>query len=369
MGCVVTMNVLRQHGKVAWIVPEFKNGRSLWRMAQSFCLPHVPSGIMNISKTERMITTHLGGLFGIYSADNIDAIRNEWFNVVVLDEAARISEEARNDAIGPTLADANGDELDISTPKGLNWFFTEYQKGISDQQTVMSWTAPSCANPNPNIKHAYELAKTRMPELTFRQEWNGEFVDAEGAVFRRIRDAATVEPINEPVKDRQYIAGVDVAASVDYTVVSVMDVQSRQLVYLDRFNRVDYGVLEDRLHSVYERFHLVSMCIESNSIGQPVIDNLNGRGMYVIPFTTTSATKQTIITQLQAAFEHSEIGIINDPILIGELLSFESKRSPSGSFSYSAPEGMHDDCVMSLAIAWHSLLPVSNFVSDPYANW
>ena len=35
---------------------------------------------------------------------------------------------------------------------------------------------------------------------------------------------------------------------------------------------------------------------------------------------------------------------------IGE---FESKRNASGGFSYSAPDGMHDDCVMSLAIAWH----------------
>src|ERR1035437_7083624 len=166
--------------------------------------------------------------------------------------------------------------------------------------------------------------------------------------------AATVAAIDGPVKDRQYIAGVDVAASVDYTVISVMDVASKQLVYLDRFNRVDYSVLEDRLHACYQTFNMQSMTVEANSIGQPVIDNLNNRGMSIIPFTTTSATKQSIITNLQAAFEHSEIGIINDPVLIGELLSFESKRSPSGSFTYSAPEGMHDDCVMSLAIAWNS---------------
>jgi len=74
--------------------------------------------------------------------------------------------------------------------------------------------------------------------------------------------------------------------------------------------------------------------------------------MNIIPFTTTNATKQTIITNLQSAFEHGEIGIYNDPILIGELLSYESKRNASGSFSYSAPDGMHDDCVMSLALAW-----------------
>jgi hypothetical protein len=77
--------------------------------------------------------------------------------------------------------------------------------------------------------------------------------------------------------------------------------------------------------------------------------------MTVIPFTTTSATKQGIITKLQSGFEHGEIKAVNDPVLIGELLSFEAKRSPSGSYQYSAPGGMHDDTVMSLAIGWNAL--------------
>jgi phage terminase large subunit-like protein len=97
------------------------------------------------------------------------------------------------------------------------------------------------------------------------------------------------------------------------------------------------------------------MKIEANSIGQPVIDQLAKRRMNIIAFTTTSATKQTIIQNLQSAFENGEIAILNDPVLLGELLSFESKRNASGSFSYAAPEGMHDDCVMSLAIAWDGL--------------
>jgi len=124
------------------------------------------------------------------------------------------------------------------------------------------------------------------------------------------------------------------------------------MVYMDRFNRVDYNVLIDRLAAVHNRWNCTAMKIEANSIGQPVIDALVGKNISVVPFTTTSATKQTIIQNLQAAFENSDIRILNDPILIGELLSFESKRNQSGSFSYAAPEGLHDDTVMALAIAW-----------------
>jgi hypothetical protein len=43
---------------------------------------------------------------------------------------------------------------------------------------------------------------------------------------------------------------------------------------------------------------------------------------------------------------------LNDPVLIGELQAYEMERLPGGSFRYSAPDGMHDDCVMSLALAW-----------------
>ena len=127
------------------------------------------------------------------------------------------------------------------------------------------------------------------------------------------------------------------------------------MAYMDRFNRVDYPVLIDRLESVYHRYNLTSMTVEANSIGRPVIDELVTRGLVIVPFTTTSATKQAIIQSLQAAFENAQIKVLNNPVLIGELLSFESKRAPSGSFTYSAPDGMHDDCVMSLAIAWNGL--------------
>ena len=48
------------------------------------------------------------------------------------------------------------------------------------------------------------------------------------------------------------------------------------------------------------------MTVETNSIGAPVIDALYSRGLPIIPFTTTSATKQTAITGLQSAFEHGE---------------------------------------------------------------
>lgn len=357
MGGALSLGTASQGGKVAWIVPIYKNGRSLWRWAENTCAPLKRTGEAMVNKSERTIdfpTT--GGYLGIYSSDNEDSIRGESFDLAILDEAARISETAWTDAIQPTLADTDGDAILISTPRGRNWFWNEYQRGLADKVMQASWTAPSSANPNHNIQRAAILAKSRVPELTYRQEWMGEFVDAGGAVFRRVQEAAILLPLDNPQEGRQYICGVDVAASIDYTVVTVLDVSSKQMVYMDRFNRVDYNVLIDRLAALYKRWNITTMKIEANSIGQPVIDALVGRGIMVIPFMTTQATKQVIIQNLQAAFENGEIKILNDPILLGELLSFEAQRNASGSFSYSAPEGMHDDCVMSLAFAWDAVM-------------
>ena len=69
----------------------------------------------------------------------------------------------------------------------------------------------------------------------------------------------------------------------------------------------------------------------------------------------TPDTKAAAIEALALAFERGEIRILNDPVLTGELQAYEVDRTPSGIVRYSAPDGMHDDCVMSLALAWQAI--------------
>jgi len=309
-----------------------------------------------------------GGRILYRSLDNPDNARGHTADGVVMDEAAYIHRKAWSEVLRPMLIDTNGWAWGISTPCGRNWYWEEHTKSLDDPDS-MAWQVPTLGvritdrglvrdpNPyeNPDIPFS-EIEKLfySQPRQIFEQENLAQFVDLSGGVFRRVQEAAVLDP-QEPQAGRQYVAGVDVASSVDFTVVTVMDAESKEMVYLDRFNRVDYPVLIDRLESVYHRYGLTSMVVESNSIGRPVIDELVSRGLAIIAFTTTSATKQSIIQGLQAAFENAQIKIVNDPVLVGELLSFESKRNPSGGFSYSAPAGMHDDCVMSLAFAWNAI--------------
>jgi hypothetical protein len=135
----------------------------------------------------------------------------------------------------------------------------------------------------------------------------------------------------------------------------VFDIEAKAQFYLERFNLCDYATLENRLEALYRRFNLEAMVIESNSIGQAVIEAMVSRDLSIIPFTTTNATKQAAIQLLQAAFEHDDIKILPDPVQVGELQSFEGERMPNGAWKYAAPDGLHDDCVMALAIAWQDI--------------
>lgn len=348
LGVMECMEVGLSAGRAWWVAPSYKTALVGWRPLRRMAA-RIPGAEVRLG--DMMVSFSGGGEISIRSADAPDSLRGEGLDLVVMDECAFIKPEAWSHSLRPALSDKKGRALFISTPRGRNWFWNLYQRGLSEPGWK-SFRFPTSANPHID-REEIEAARRELPEIIFRQEYLAEFVDSEGAVFRRVMEAAVLEPLNEPLPERQYVAGVDVASSIDYTVVTILDLQSKDMVYMDRFNRVDYPVLIDRLAALHKRWRLDGMVIEANSIGRPVIDHMVSRGIGVTPFTTTNASKQMVIQALQSAFENGDIRILNDLTLIGEILSFESKRSVSGSFTYAAPEGMHDDCVMSLALAWY----------------
>lgn len=287
------------------------------------------------------------------TADNPPSLAGEGIRGAVLDEFALMAEIVWSEYVQATLLDYGGWASFSGVPKGNNWAANLW-RNAAGLDGWLQLHATSYDNPFIDSERIDKI-RGETSEMIFNQEYMAQIVDMSGGVFRRINEAATAQEQLEPEEDHQYIAGVDVASLVDFTVVIVMDVTSGEMAYMDRFNRVDYSVLEDRLEAVYKRFNLDLMTIEDNSIGQGVVDHLRNRGLAINTFTTTNATKHSVITNLQSAFEHGRIKILDDPVLIGELQAFEAKRNNSGTFSYSAPDGMHDDCVMALAIVWQGI--------------
>jgi phage terminase large subunit-like protein len=121
-----------------------------------------------------------------------------------------------------------------------------------------------------------------------------------------------------------------------------------------------------RIAAACQRYNVSALIAEANAMGKPNNDELRKMGVRARDFTTTNATKADAIESLAAAFEQARIAIPNDDKLVMELEAFEAERMASGGVRYAAPDGMHDDMVMSLALAWSA---VSNRVDPVAYGW
>ena len=272
---------------------------------------------------------------------------------LVIDEAALVAnfEEAWERSVSPMLTDHRGSAWFLSTPRGTaNYFHTLYQRGQdSSKEDWISWRMPTSSNPFISPEEI-ETRRQDLTDLAFAQEYLAEFVTWAGAVFRGIRDA--VQPI---APAPAAMIGVDWGRVGDSTVFVALSA-SGHLVGMDRFHGIEYSVQRDRLRAFWERQgKRCWITAEANSMGGPVVEQLQRDGLPVVGFMTTGPSKAGIIQGLSLAFERGMIRIPDDPVLIGELQAFEGKTQPGGNMRYSAPAGLHDDTVMALAIAWAAL--------------
>ncbi len=351
LGAALCMMTAGGGGRAWWVAPTYPVAQVGWRLIRRLSNQY-PGAV--IRQGDRLVELPTGGAIQVRSADNPDSLRGDGLDLVVIDECAYVREEAWIEALRPALSDRQGRAFFISTPAGRNWFWRLWQRCMDGHDHEwQGWQLPTSDNPY-IAPVEIEAARLSLPERVFRQEYLAEFLDDAGGIFRRVMECATAVALDGPASGRVYVAGVDVADAADFTVISILDAQTREQVYIDRFNRVGYTALEDRIHAAYTRWNVQTMVIEDNSIGQPVIDHLRQRGMSIVPFHTSSVTKQPLIQALQSAFEHGTIKILPDPVQIGELQAYEGRRMASG-MSYGAPAGMHDDTVMALAFAWHGV--------------
>jgi hypothetical protein len=194
----------------------------------------------------------------MFSLDSFtsDITRGRAFKVAIVDEAALVRNlrGVWENAIRATLADDRGDAWFLSTFRGMNDFKNFFDRGQNpERDDWASWQMPTASNPYIAAEEI-EAARQDLTEAAFSQEFLAQFVSWEGAVFRRVMDAATGERKTEREKGHEYAIGVDWGRSHDYTVFTVLDVTARCMVDMDRSNKVDYVVQRGRLSALNERW-------------------------------------------------------------------------------------------------------------------
>lgn len=344
---------------IVWGAPTFDQVRVGWDEAR-----RAAGGVVEFIASRMTAVLPNGGRIIYRSLDDPDNARGWTAGGVIIDEAADVVAPAWHEVLRPMLMDTHGWALIGGTPKGRNWFWTGCV-GAADDPDAAFFQAPTLGvtitaeglkrtphpleNPHIPFSEIEHLWRT-MPERTFRQEILAEFIEDAGGVFRGVRAAVRgVEWTGEPC-----VIGVDWARSGDFTVFVALEPGARAVVAVDRFTNVEYAHQRGRLRAFWERYGRGPIMAEANSMGGPVIEQLQREGLPVQPFTTTNASKAAVVDALALAFERRTISLPDHAPLVAELEAFEATRLPSGLIRYAAPESLHDDCVVALCLAWHA---------------
>lgn len=364
VACAIAVMAAARGNRVWWVGPTFPLSTIGWnkilRILSSIAPVEPTRGQayrspFRIVRAERVVEfKDSGGFIQIKSAHDPDSLRGEGLDLVVVDEAAFVRPEAWENGLRPALADRQGKAIFISTPKGLNWFYQLFLRGKEGTPGWFAMQSPTWENPR-IAKEEIEDARAVLPELVFLQEIQAQFVSDVGAVFRKVMEAAVLDPLPAGREGKRYLIGVDLAKIQDFTAVAVLEIDSGDFVYVDRFRGIEYVHQVERIAEISQRYHAEAVIVERNNVGEPVIEMLSRKGLRVVPFTTTLISKRDMIEKLALAFEQGKIRIPRDPDLVAELQAFEARTTPSGLTRYSAPAGGHDDRVIAMALAWNAM--------------
>lgn len=286
------------------------------------------------------------------TADNPTSLIGEELDLLIIDEAARISPMVYERELAATTMPRKGRTIFISSPKGKNWFYNKF-KQIEKNDDGFVWNAPSSDNPD-NTPEELARIKKGLPEAIWKQEYLAQFIDSGAEVFRNVSDITLDRELcyEEPIDTHRYIAGVDIAKLNDWTVITVVDKQTHKVVAWDRFQKVDYPIQNNRIASLAKRYNNAKVILDATGGGKVLSDYLTREaGLTIDDFNFFNKSKIGLIDKLALFIEDKGIWIPNEKALIDELDVFGLDVSDNGTLRYSAPIGMNDDCVCSLALA------------------
>ena len=335
----------------AWIVsPTYDLSQRVFEYLVKWFLKAVPSQKSGISSrplggSGPQIKTASGGMIQCKSAENPQSLLGEELDLRIMDEASRIPKNVEETYLFPATASRKGRTIYISTQFGKNWF---YHKWIQLKGTNGAFQFKSIDNPNFPIEE-WERAKATLPEQVFKQEYEALFLDDAASVFRNI--ALVLEDTAEDALVAHfYVIGVDLGKHEDFTAISVIDMETNEEVFKDRFNQIEYPFQKARIKATADRYNHARIYIDSTVVGEPIKEDLERMGCFVDDFKFSTKSKKELIEKLSIYIEQKYVKFQDDPLWNDELESF-GYRLTDKNVIYSAPEGQHDDTVYARALA------------------
>lgn len=311
------------------------------------------------TSTDTEIRGRNGSLF-LFSGlkSNPEALKSmEGVNISWVEEANTVSQKSL-DLLIPTIREENSELWFSWNPDQPSDPVDNLFRGLNPPSNAIIKRVSWRDNPYFPKVLIDEMERDKEANLLkYQHIWEGDYdLTLETRVLRRIKENSTAI-IQEALPDKTYIVGVDLARHVDYTVIIVFDEQTHKMVYIDRFNQIDWNLQKARIEAVARRYNNATIRIDATGVGDPISQDLERTGLSVKPYVFTNQSKKALIDNLALKLEQDDIKIIQHPDLIRELEAFRYEKTASGNIRYNAPDGQHDDCVIALALAVFDLPP------------
>jgi hypothetical protein len=189
-----------------------------------------------------------------------------------------------------------------------------------------------------------EQAQRDLPEWVFRELYLAEPSEDGSNPF----GLAAIRSRIMPLSTAPTVAyGIDLAKYRDWTVITGLDANGVPS-YFDRFQK-DWHQTKTEIIKVVGR---TPARIDSTGVGDPIVEDITRKCPRAqgVNYAAGIRTKQQLMEGLAVAINGGQVGILVG-VMQDELEQFEFVYS-NGRVKYSAPEGSHDDCVNSLALAY-----------------
>ena len=331
---------LERVGNHWWVAPVYTQARIAYERVKEY----LPDSIYKAHNTRLELTFINGSVWSFKSAEKPDNLYGDDTQSAVIDEASRLREAAYM-AIRSTLTATQGPMRMIGNVKGRgNWFYKlarRAQSGAHDY-AYFKLTALDAVEAGVFPRSEYEAAKADLSEADFLELYMAQAADDGGNPF----GVAAIDACVGGLSTAEPVAwGWDVARSVDWTVGVALDAGGNVCRFV-RFQQ-DWGTTKDRIQA--ETGGCWSL-LDSTGVGDAILEDLQSRGMNLEGFKFSSSSKQQLMIALSSAIQQGIIRFPAGPI-VDELDAFEFYHTRTG-VRYSAPPGLHDDCVCALALAW-----------------
>jgi hypothetical protein len=310
----------------------------------------------SINKSELTIQFINGSTLYFRSGEREDTLRGYTLDYLIIDEAGYIKENVWKTVLRPTTLVKGKKVLFISTPKGRNWFYEVAMRGMGDEYPqYRTFQASSFDTPYISYEELEE-AKLSLPEPIYRQEILAEFIDDGGEVFGNIKESCVMDHYPQQNASERYYAGLDFGRQNDYTVLTILN-SNGEVVEHYRERQKSWDLIVSEIVAKLRKWKPVCYA-EVNSIGDVLFENIKKQYPGIQPFVTNNESKQNMIEDLIMGMNESKLRLPTQELngdLYRELTSFTYEYSPkTRKVKYGAPSGFHDDCIISLALSYHS---------------